>query len=244
MRAAGGVQPTPKAQRLATPVRQALATLEQALGEVRGLRTRPLRTHLPHPHERHRRGPLPRRADGGAARGAPGVRVETRPLPREQIAEALDGGASTSPSASCPWSRTPSACKPLEDRYVVLLREAILHARAAPARRCWTGCASWSSWPCARTRTPCASLRQMRLEDRLRLVTEHFMVLPLDREGDRPGGHDAAQHRAGLRRAATRWWSRPGSRSATSWCRCTGAGASSGPGQPLAARRDGRAVRE
>src|SRR5687767_1447547 len=36
MRAAGGVQPTPKAQRLAGPVRQALATLEQALGESAG----------------------------------------------------------------------------------------------------------------------------------------------------------------------------------------------------------------
>src|SRR5688572_1055572 len=36
MRAAGGVQPTPKAQRLAVPVREALATLEQALGETAG----------------------------------------------------------------------------------------------------------------------------------------------------------------------------------------------------------------
>ena len=33
---AGGVQPTPKAQRLADPVRQALATIEQALGETAG----------------------------------------------------------------------------------------------------------------------------------------------------------------------------------------------------------------
>src|SRR4051794_25855010 len=36
MRASGGVQPTPKAQRLAGPVRHALATLEQALGESAG----------------------------------------------------------------------------------------------------------------------------------------------------------------------------------------------------------------
>src|SRR6188768_1228776 len=36
MRSAGGMQPTPKAQRLAGPVRQALATVEQALGDMAG----------------------------------------------------------------------------------------------------------------------------------------------------------------------------------------------------------------
>src|SRR6476469_10301743 len=36
MRAAGGVRPTRKAQRLAEPVRTALATLEEALGESAG----------------------------------------------------------------------------------------------------------------------------------------------------------------------------------------------------------------
>src|SRR3954462_7847567 len=36
VRAPGGVRPTPKAQRLAEPVRHALVTLEQALGESAG----------------------------------------------------------------------------------------------------------------------------------------------------------------------------------------------------------------
>ena len=85
MRSAGGVQPTPKAQRLAEPVRQALATLEQALGEVAGFdpahSTRTFHIHM---------------SDIGESRflpelmvrlreSAPGVRVETRPLPREQV---------------------------------------------------------------------------------------------------------------------------------------------------------------
>src|SRR6187402_882432 len=36
VRGAGGVQPTPKAHKLAEPIRQALSTIEKALGETAG----------------------------------------------------------------------------------------------------------------------------------------------------------------------------------------------------------------
>ena len=61
VRTPGGVQPTPKADRLAQAVRQALATLEAGAQRIGRLRSAALAQDLPHPHERHRRRPLPAR---------------------------------------------------------------------------------------------------------------------------------------------------------------------------------------
>ncbi|RYY60347.1 MAG: LysR family transcriptional regulator, partial [Comamonadaceae bacterium] len=92
MRSGGGVQPTPKAQRLADPVRQALATLEQALGETAGFdpaqSTRSFHIHMSDIGESRF---LPELMVALRER-APGVRIETRPVPREQISAALDAG--------------------------------------------------------------------------------------------------------------------------------------------------------
>jgi len=179
MRTAGGVQPTPKAQRLAEPVRQALATLEQALGESAGFdpaqATRTFQLHL---------------SDIGEARflpelmvalreRAPGVRVQTRPLPREQVMEALDAGRIDFAIGFLPMVRESQRQRLLDDRYVVLLREGHPFTRR---RR--TGAAllkAMGELEFVAVRSHADTLRivqQCRLEERLRLVTEHFLVLP------------------------------------------------------------------
>jgi DNA-binding transcriptional LysR family regulator len=179
MRTAGGVQPTPKAQRLADPVRHALATLEQALGESAGFEpahaTRTFQLHL---------------SDIGEARflpelmvalreRAPGLRVATQPLPREQVMGALDAGRVDFAIGFLPMVRESERVRLLDDRYVVLLREGHPFTRK---RR--TGAAllkALGELEFVAVRSHADTLRivqQCGLEERLRLVIEHFLVLP------------------------------------------------------------------
>lgn len=179
MRTAGGVQPTPKAQRLAGPVREALATLEQALGETAGFdpahSTRTFRIHMSDIGESRF---LPELMVALRER-APGVRVETRPLPREEIVEALDAGRIDFAFGFLPMVKETQKLRLLDDRYVVLLREGHPFTRK---RR--TGAALLSALrelDFVAVRSHAETLRivqQSKLEDRLRLVTEHFLVLP------------------------------------------------------------------
>jgi DNA-binding transcriptional LysR family regulator len=179
MRGAGGVQPTPKAERLAEPLRQALATIEQVLGETGGFEPRTSRRSF-HLHM----------SDIGEGRflpelmralrqHAPGVRVETRPVPRGQITEALDAGRIDFAFGFLPTVKETQRSALLKDRYVVLLREGHPFGRK---RR--TGAAlleALRELEFVAVRSHADTLRivqQLQLEDRLRLVTEHFMVLP------------------------------------------------------------------
>jgi len=179
MRGAGGVQPTPKAQRLAEPVRSALATLEQALGEAAGFdpatATRNFHIHM---------------SDIGESRflpdlmvtlreQAPGVRVETRPLPRDHIMEALDAGRIDFAFGFLPMVKETQRTQLLKDRYVVLLREG--HPFARKRRRGKALLDALRELEFVGVRSHADTLRivqQMKLEGQLRLVTEHFLVLP------------------------------------------------------------------
>ncbi|WP_205964228.1 LysR family transcriptional regulator [Ramlibacter agri] len=179
MRGAGGVQPTPKAQRLAEPVRSALATLEQALGETAAFEpasaTRSFHIHM---------------SDIGESRflpelmvtlreQAPGVRVETRPVPREQITEALDAGRIDFAFGFLPMVKETQRSNLLKDRYVVLLREG--HPFTRKRRRGKALLDALRELEFVGVRSHADTLRivqQMKLEGRLRLVTEHFLVLP------------------------------------------------------------------
>jgi DNA-binding transcriptional LysR family regulator len=179
MRSAGGVQPTPKAQRLADPVRQALATLEQALGETAAFdpkqSSRIFQIHM---------------SDIGESRflpelmvvlreRAPNVRVQTRPVPRDQVMEALDAGRIDFAFGFLPMVKDSQHVRLLEDRYVVLLRDGHPFTRK---RRSGTALLqSLRELEFVAVRSHAETLRivqQMQLEDRLRLVTEHFLVLP------------------------------------------------------------------
>ncbi|MBC5781599.1 LysR family transcriptional regulator [Ramlibacter sp. USB13] len=179
MRSAGGVQPTPKAQRLADPVRQALATLEQALGETAGFDpARSSRTFHIHMSDIGESRFLPELMVVLRDR-APNVRVQTRPVPRDQITESLDAGRIDFAFGFLPMVKESQRVRLLEDRYIVLLREGHPFARK---RR--TGAAlleALRDLEFVAVRSHAETLRiveQVGLEDRLRLVTEHFLVLP------------------------------------------------------------------
>ena len=104
MRASGGVQPTPKADRLAEPVRLALVTIEQALSESDGFEPLQSRRTLPHPHERHRRRALPAGADDdAAAAGAQRAAGDHAAAARPRSPMPWTAAGSTWPSGSCRW---------------------------------------------------------------------------------------------------------------------------------------------
>jgi DNA-binding transcriptional LysR family regulator len=179
MRTGGGVQPTPKAQRLAQPLRQALATIEQALGETAGFdpasATRTFQIHMSDIGESRF---LPELMVALRER-APGVRVQTRPLPREQVMEALDAGRVDLAFGFLPMVKDSQHLRLLDDRYVVLLRER--HPFTRKRRSGAALLAALAELEFVAVRSHADTLRivqQSQLEDRLRLVTEHFMVLP------------------------------------------------------------------
>jgi DNA-binding transcriptional LysR family regulator len=179
VRTAGGVQPTPKAHRLAEPVRQALATLEQALGETAGFdpakSTRSFRIHM---------------SDIGEGRflpelmvtlrdQAPGVRVETLPLPRDQITEALDAGRIDFAFGFLPMVKETQRSQLLKDRYVVLLREGHPFARKRRSGKALLEALRELEFVGVRSHADTLRIvQQLKLEGQLRLVTEHFLVLP------------------------------------------------------------------
>ncbi|HZY20029.1 MAG TPA: LysR family transcriptional regulator [Ramlibacter sp.] len=179
MRAPGGVKPTPRADRLAPAVAAALSTLELALGEAAGFdprhSQRTFRIHM---------------SDIGEGRflpdlmvalreQAPGVRIETLPLPRGEVSDALHGGRIDFAFGFLPMVRDSERVELLRDRYVVLLRAGHPFTRR---RRPASGLlAALRELEFVNVRTHGDTLRilqQLQVEDRLRLTTEHFMVLP------------------------------------------------------------------
>jgi DNA-binding transcriptional LysR family regulator len=179
MRAAGGVQPTPKAHRMAEAVQRALAILEQALGESAGFDAassqRTFRLHM---------------SDIGEGRflpelmialreQAPGVRIETLPLPRREITAALDSGRIDFAFGFLPMVKDTRSADLLQDRYIVLLRKGHPFTRR---RRAWQPLMQrLRELEFVAVRTHAETLRileQAQLQDRLRVTTEHFMVLP------------------------------------------------------------------
>jgi len=178
-RTARGMQPTPKAQRLADPVRQALATLEQALGETADFDpARSNRTFHIHMSDIGEGRFLPELMVALRER-APGVRVETRPLPRDHIAEALDAGRIDLAFGFLPMVKDTQRVKLLEDRYVVLLRQGHPFTRRRRTGKALLEALRELEFVAVRSHVDTLRIvQQMQLEDRLRLVTEHFMVLP------------------------------------------------------------------
>jgi DNA-binding transcriptional LysR family regulator len=179
MRSAGGVQPTPKAQRLAEPVRQALATLEQALGEAAGFDpAQSSRTFHIHMSDIGESRFLPELMQVLRER-APGVRVQTRPVPRDQVNEALDAGRIDFAFGFLPMVKDTQRVRLLEDRYVVLLREGHPFTRKRRSGAALLQALNELEFVAVRSHAETLRIvQQMALEDRLRLVTEHFLVLP------------------------------------------------------------------
>jgi DNA-binding transcriptional LysR family regulator len=181
VRAPGGVKPTPKAVALAEAVQGALATLAQALSESSGFDPRSsqrlFRLHM---------------SDIGESRFlpdlmailhrlAPGVRVASRPVAHTELADALDSGVIDFAFGFLPQVKDTQRTELLRDRYVVLMRaghpmhEGLRRLRGAALLK------ALHQLDFVAVRSHSDTLRilaQTGLQDRLRLTTEHFMVLP------------------------------------------------------------------
>lgn len=180
VRAGGGVRPTPNAERLAEHVRLALGNVERALSEASGFdpaqSTRTFRLHMSDIGENRF---LPRLLSALRQR-APLLRVETLPVPRQQIAQALESGRIDFAFGFLPDLRDTRNRELLRDRYVMVVRKGhpFLRQRAGGASG---GVRALRTLELVAVRSHTETLRivqDLQLGDRLRLVTEHFMVLP------------------------------------------------------------------
>lgn len=181
VRAGGGVRATPKAHRLASAVRSALATLEAALNESAEFDPRQshklFRIHM---------------SDIGEARflpelvhtlreQAPGVRLETAPLPPAEIASALDSGRIDFAFGFLPTVQDTQRQHLLDDRYIVLLRAGhpFVQAQAGASGEALLQALHTLDFVAVRSHSDTLRiLHLLGLHDRLRLSTAHFMALP------------------------------------------------------------------
>jgi DNA-binding transcriptional LysR family regulator len=181
MRASGGVRPTPRAVALADAVQDALDTLEGALGRTSVFDPATSR-HLFRIHM----------SDIGEGRflpelmawlhaQAPGVRVATQPIPHAVLAESLDAGAIDFAFGFLPQVRDTRRAELLRDRYVVLLRSGHPMRQRLQKLRGAAQLRALQQLDFVAVRTHVDTLRILQrtgLQERLRLTTEHFMVLP------------------------------------------------------------------
>lgn len=178
-RAPGGVAPTPRAERLAVAVQSALGTLEDALNESD--RFDPLssrktfRIHMSDIGEGRFLPALMARL----GELAPGVRLETLPLLPTEIAPALDSGRVDFAFGFLASVSDTQRAHLLKDRYIVLLREGHPFARGRRNAKTVMDALRKLEYVAVRTHTETLRILQLlNLEDRVRLTTEHFMVLP------------------------------------------------------------------
>lgn len=179
VRAGGGVQPTPRADRLADAVRSALATLEQALNEsalFEPLQSRKVfRIHMSDIGE----GRFLPELMVALRKLAPGVRIETSPVPSGDMAQALDSGRIDFAFGFLPMVKDTQRLQLLKDRYIVLLREGHPFVRRRRSGQALLDALRQLEFVAVRTHSDTLRILQMlQLDDRLRLTTEHFMVLP------------------------------------------------------------------
>ena len=179
IRAAGGVAPTPRAERLALAVQSALGTLEKALDEPERFEPREsrrvFRIHMSDIGEGRFLPPLMARLD----ELAPGLRIETLPLPAADIAAALDSGRIDFAFGFLPKVGDTQRTVLLKDRYIVLLRKGHPFTRARRSAAALLEALQKLEYVAVRTHAETLRILQLlKLEDRLRLTTEHFMVLP------------------------------------------------------------------
>lgn len=178
-RAPGGVAPTPRAERLAVAVKSALGTLQEALVEPDRFEPAASRKTF-HIHM----------SDIGEGRFlpalmarlatlAPGVRIETLPLLPEEIAPGLDNGRVDFAFGFLPKVRDTQRVHLLKDRYIVLLREGHPFAKKRRSGPALLEALQQLEYVAVRTHADTLRILQLHnLEDRLRLITEHFMVVP------------------------------------------------------------------
>lgn len=181
VRAPGGVRPTPRAQALAEQVQGALAQLTQALADSAGFdprrSRRVFRLHMSDIGE----GRFLPELMADLRRLAPGVRLATQPLAHEQIADALDRGTVDFAFGHLPRVLGTQRVALVRDQYIVLLRADHPRLPTLAALRPAALLKALHQLEFVAVRSHADTLRllqQAGLQERLRLTTEHFLVLP------------------------------------------------------------------
>ncbi len=178
-RSGTGVRPTPRADRLAQAVQNALATLEEALNapeDFDPLTTqRLLRMHLSDIGEARF---LPDIVSALQTR-APGIRLAALSLPHQHISAALDSGQLDLAIGYLPEVAHTQQTPLLEDRYVVLLRKG--HPVLQHKGQKGLSLQALAKLEFAAVRTHADTLRileRMHWQHQLRLTVSHFLSLP------------------------------------------------------------------
>ncbi|HEY9279197.1 MAG TPA: LysR family transcriptional regulator [Eoetvoesiella sp.] len=179
VRAAGGVRPTQRADRLAVAVQGALGSIEQALNEPRQFdpaqSRRVFRIHMSDIGEGRFLPDLMHMARGVA----PAVRIETMPLAETDIADALDSGRIDFAFGFLPKVTATQRTELFSDRYVVLLREGHPFMQRRKTEQASLQGLRSLDFVSVRTHTDTLRILQLlNLDDRVCLTTEHFLVLP------------------------------------------------------------------
>lgn len=180
VRVQGGVEPTPKAQRLASAVRLAISTLENALLEAeefdarRARRT--FRLHLTDTGEALF---LPRLVTE-LAQIAPGMGIHSSAVPQDEIASALDNGRIDFGIGFLPMVAGTQSVELMRDRYTVLLRQGHPFAVRVFAEEVAATRLSDIDFV-AVVRPHSETMFGMQLpgmEQRVKLTASHFLALP------------------------------------------------------------------
>lgn len=178
-RTAGGMRPTPLADRLAPTVRTCLAMLDQALAEDRvfdpSTSRRLFRLHMSDIGESRFLPMLMARLHDAA----PGVRIETQWLEPGELAPALDQGRIDFAFGFLPHLSGMPHLPLLTDHYVIVVRRG--HPLAACAQDPQAVAEALAALDFVAVRTHADTtrvLRLLQLEAQLRLTVEHFTALP------------------------------------------------------------------
>jgi DNA-binding transcriptional LysR family regulator len=169
VRVQAGVEPTPKAHRLAVAVRHAMSTLENALLEAEEFdprhARRTFRLHLTDTGEALF---LPRLITA-LTRVAPGLGLHSSAVPQDEIAAALDYGRIDFAIGFLPHVAGTRSVELMRDRHIVLLR------RDHPL----TELSEIEFVAVVRPHSETLSLmRPLDMDKRVKLTASHFLALP------------------------------------------------------------------
>ncbi|MBV6274100.1 LysR family transcriptional regulator [Alcaligenaceae bacterium CGII-47] len=179
IRGAGGVTPTPRADRLAGPIHDALHALEGAIFESGSFdpsqSRKVFRLHMTDIGE----GRFLPALINAVRQLAPHARIETLPIPGSELEQALDRGRIDLAFGFLPLLANTRRAKLFSDRYIVLMRRG--HPFVTQSGHQLIRLYDMQQLDFISVRTHAYTIRTLQalnLEYRIRLTTEHFMALP------------------------------------------------------------------